>query len=288
MNHILVPTDFSEQSTYALDFAVQIAGLNGGSLILLNVIDYPGLSTIWMGGLNVIGGSEPPIDTIDENFINSLIEKAQDELSGLIGKTGGSRINLSSKVLIGNPYFCISEEITKENIDLVIMGAQGISGIEEVLIGSTTEKVVRFSGCPVITVKEKRKTGDIRKIVFASNFEENQDYIMDQLLKMQKLLGATLHLVKINTPNNFESDHLIKKEMSAFVNKYLLTDYTLNIYNEFTEEDGITRFAEEIDADMIALATHGRTGLMHLLSGSIAEDIVHHAKRPVWTCRLKK
>ena len=46
-------------------------------------------------------------------------------------------------------------------------------------------------------------------------------------------------------------------------------------------------FAEDIDAELIALATHGRTGLMHLLSGSIAEDVVNHAKRPVWTFRLK-
>ena len=47
------------------------------------------------------------------------------------------------------------------------------------------------------------------------------------------------------------------------------------------------RECEDIGADMIALATHGRTGIMHLLSGSIAEDIVNHAKRPVWTCKLK-
>ena len=76
--------------------------------------------------------------------------------------------------------------------------------------------------------------------------------------------------------------------MNEFVEKYDLDICTLNIYNDFIEEDGIIYFAQDIDADMIALATHGRSGLMHLLSGSIAEDVVNHAKRPVWTCRLKQ
>ena len=64
--------------------------------------------------------------------------------------------------------------------------------------------------------------------------------------------------------------------------------YTIDIYNDKVEEDGIIFFAQDIGANLIALATHGRSGLLHLLSGSIAEDIVNHAKRPVWTFRLKK
>ena len=54
-----------------------------------------------------------------------------------------------------------------------------------------------------------------------------------------------------------------------------LENYTVNIYNDVVEEDGIIYFARDIDADMIALSTHGRSGLMHLLSGSIAEDVVN-------------
>jgi nucleotide-binding universal stress UspA family protein len=288
MDKILVPTDFSEQSKCALDFSSQVAELNGSSIILLNVIDYPGLSTVWMGGLNVIGGSEPPVDTVDETFINNLIDKSKEELASLIRNIKIPGLSITPKVLIGNPYFCITEEITNEEIDIIVMGAKGISGLEEILIGSTTEKVVRLAKCPVITVKQYKPPVEIRNIVYASDFEEEQDYIVEQLIKMQKLFKARLNLVKVNTPNNFQTNALMNDEMKRFITKYNLTDYTINLYNEYTEEDGITHFAEEINADMIALATHGRTGLMHLLSGSIAEDVVNHAKRPVWTCRIKK
>ena len=287
MKKILVPTDFSEQAKYALDFAVQLANRNGGTVILLNVVDYPGLSTVWMGGLNVIGGSEPPVDNIDETFINNLLEKSREELAEWIRQSGGKESAIVPKVQIGNPYFCIAEEIETGKVDLVIMGTRGISGFEELLIGSTTDKVVRLSKCPVITIRQQKEADQIKDIVFASNFEEKQDLVVENLLKLHHLLGATLHLVKINTPVNFQSNQVMKREMDDFVEKYTLRDFTVNLYSDFTEEDGITHFSEERDADMIALGTHGRTGLMHLLSGSIAEDVVNHAKRPVWTCRIK-
>ncbi len=74
---------------------------------------------------------------------------------------------------------------------------------------------------------------------------------------------------------------------NSFILENNITNYTIDIYNDKVEEDGIIFFAQDIGADLIAMATHGRSGLLHLLSGSIAEDIVNHAKRPVWTFRLK-
>jgi nucleotide-binding universal stress UspA family protein len=71
--------------------------------------------------------------------------------------------------------------------------------------------------------------------------------------------------------------------METFAKKLKLENYTLNIFNDYSEEEGIIRFSESINADMIAMATHGRKGFAHVLVGSIAEDVVNHAKRPVLT-----
>jgi hypothetical protein len=98
---------------------------------------------------------------------------------------------------------------------------------------------------------------------------------------------AKLHLVRINTPSNFETTRKTLKLIHEFIDNNKIENYTINIYNDKLEEDGIIYFAQDIDADLIALATHGRTGILHLLSGSIAEDVVNHAKRPVWTFRIK-
>jgi nucleotide-binding universal stress UspA family protein len=284
---ILVPTDFSEQAGFALDFAYQIALKSTAEIILINVVDYPGLSTMWSGGMNVIGGAEPPLDNLDESFINNLLNRSKDEINSMVRKISHGNVKISQLVEVGNPYFVITERIEQENINLVIMGTKGATGLEEVLIGSNTERVVRHAKCPVITIKKKRDFTKIHNIAFASNFEGDQTHVVEELFKLQNIFNAKLHLVKINTPNNFESNRNILKGMKDFVKKYKITNYSLNIFNDFIEEDGIIYFSEDIEADMIALATHGRTGFMHLLSGSIAEDIVNHAKRPVWTCRLK-
>ncbi|MFC2126340.1 universal stress protein [Bacteroidota bacterium] len=288
MKKILVPTDFSEQAGFALDFAIQIANSGIAEIILLTVVDYPGgMSSVWGGGVNVIGGAEPPMENVDEIFANNLIEKAKEDLDSIVNSKKVSGVTIIPKVQIGNPYISISEEIEDSHIDLVIIGSKGSAGLEEILIGSNTEKVVRHAKCPVLTIKRQRNIEEIEDIVFASNFEGDQSFVVNELKKIQKLLMGKLHLVKINTPNNFEASRPTTELMKGFAEKYNLDNYTLNIYNDFIEEDGIIYFAQDIDADMIALATHGRSGLMHLLSGSIAEDIVNHAKRPVWTCRLK-
>jgi nucleotide-binding universal stress UspA family protein len=284
---ILVPTDYSEQANYALDFAYQIARRSEAEIYLLNVIDYPGLSTAWSGGMNVIGGAEPPFDTMDENFISNLMERSKEEMRSMVKKLNEHDITIHEMVEIGNPYYVISEKIENEKINLVIMGSKGASGLEEVLIGSNTEKVVRHAKCPVITIKQKRDFDKIHKIALASNFEGDQSHVVEELQKLQYIFNAEFHLVKINTPNNFENTRKIMKQMEDFVSTYHIKNCTLNIYNDFLEEDGIIYFAQDIDADMIAMATHGRSGIMHLLSGSIAEDVVNHAKRPVWTCRIK-
>jgi nucleotide-binding universal stress UspA family protein len=71
--------------------------------------------------------------------------------------------------------------------------------------------------------------------------------------------------------------------MEDFAKKLKLTNYTINVFNDVSEEEGIIYFADSINADMIAMATHGRTGFAHVLAGSIAEDVVSHSKRPVLT-----
>jgi nucleotide-binding universal stress UspA family protein len=97
------------------------------------------------------------------------------------------------------------------------------------------------------------------------------------------MYDSTIHLVRINTPGNFQRDAVVKKYMEDFAKKLQLKNYTINVFNDLSEEEGIAYFAESIDADLIAMATHGRTGFAHVLAGSIAEEVVSHSKRPVLT-----
>lgn len=288
MKKILVPTDFSEQAGFALDLALGIARKSDAEILLLNVLDIPGGAAFTPGssGFDVLG-SPGYTGQMDNIYVVQLHDKTKERLERIVSEERFKGVNIRFKIQIGNPYHSISEEIAENDVNLVVMGTTGSSGIEEFLIGSNTEKVVRLAKCPVLTVKERIDPEKIRNIVFASDFVERQPNVSAELKKLQVLFNARLHLVKINTPNNFQTTRQIRKDIEDYAARHRLENYTINIYCDKLEEEGIIYFADDIDADLIALATHGRSGIMHLLSGSIAEDVVNHSKRAVWTYRFK-
>jgi hypothetical protein len=115
-----------------------------------------------------------------------------------------------------------------------------------------------------------------------------EEEVFSRMVKRtQQIYNSNIHLVRINTPADFQRDYKVKDQMNRFAKKLGLKNYTISVYNDFNIEEGIIRFADTIDADMIAMATHGRTGFAHVIAGSVAEEVVGHAKRPVLTFVVK-
>ena len=280
MKTILVPTDFSDHATYALDLAYDIAKKSGAAIKLLNVVEAPHGSSF-----NAMG--EVTTDDTESLFFVQLVKGVKQRLLEIDEDPKYADVKLDGFVEVGNPYENIARTIADQEVDLVVMGTQGSSGLEEVFVGSNAEKAVRYSNCPVLTVKEPVHANAIKDIVLATNLRDDHQDLFSQLTKIQQLFDATIHIVRINTPSSFENDRYYKSEMQKFAEQYGLTNYTLNVYNDSDEEDGIIYFAEQVNADMIAMGTHGRSGISRILSGSIAEDVVNHSKRPVWTFKLK-
>ena len=90
----------------------------------------------------------------------------------------------------------------------------------------------------------------------------------------------------INTPNSFKTNTVAENIMQNFVSGFPLTNYSLHIYNDANIEKGIINYSNKANADLIGIATHGRTGLAHFFNGSVSEDIVNHAIKPVITFRI--
>lgn len=282
MTHLLIPYDFSEEALHALDFATELADrLDNVSLEVLHVLETP-----TMTGFATMGGGEslPAIES--QVFFLELTERRKKQMKELEEKHASKPYKFKTRLKLGNAFQGIHESIQTENPDLVIMGSKGTSGLEEVILGSNTEKVVRRAACPVITIKSAVSPKDIRKIVFASSFREHTPEIAARIKRLQRLFEATLYLVLVNTPSNFEPSRDSIKRIRDFAKTYDLENVQAEIYNAISEEVGIIQFAEDVDADLLAMTTTGRTGFLHLLTGSIAEDVVNHAKRPVWTLRV--
>lgn len=283
MKSILVPYDFSEEADYAFELAQELATKAACNLKLIHIIEVPTSRSF-----NTMGEVSMGENFIDKIYMIDLVNKRKEQFKKLEEAHASKPYKFSTNLSFGNPYAGISGEITEIEADLVVMGSKGSSGLEEILIGSNTEKVVRNSECPVITVKGQVSPSSIKKIVFASDFGDNNKKVIKKLKVLQELLGAEIRLVKINTPNSFEKSIFSMEKISAFIKSNKLENAGIDVFNADSEEEGINEFADFVDADLIAMSTHGRTGFLHLLGGSIAEDVVNSSKKPVWTMKFKK
>jgi nucleotide-binding universal stress UspA family protein len=190
---------------------------------------------------------------------------------------------------VDNVFKDISEVIAKrEDVNLIVMGSKGSSGLTEILVGSNTERVVRYAKSPVLTVKLINDNFKIDKIVYSTDFEETSIEVFQQVIKIINVFEAHLCLLYVNTPNYFISNTDINIRFDEFIKKHKLSNFSTHIYSDLSEEKGILNFSKEMNADLIVMPTNGRTGFAHLINGSITEDVVNHATIPVLSINMGK
>ncbi len=276
MKKILVPCDFSQPAINAFRFAMDVVTQSNGSIDLVHVIELPVLhDTVLM-----------PVLNFEQEFLNELREKAESRFSKMVAKYKAEKLKVNFHVLFGAVSRMLIDYTEENKIDLIVMGSHGSSGLREIFVGSNAEKLVRNSSVPVLILKDYYK-GPIKNIVFPNTLEtEKQEDLIMKVKQLQAFFKAKLHIVWINTPLNFTSDADSMQRLNAFAKRFMLKDYTINIFNDTDEEKGILQYANTVKADLIALGTHGRKGISRLVNGSLAEDVVNHNRGLVWTYTL--
>jgi len=273
MKTILVPTDFSIHALYALKAAASIARKVKAEIILVHNYTMP-------------SESFSNIYFYDE-LNKELKEMANEQLKDLLSKSFLRGIPTQKQLLSNKKLWEVAVDKRFKDVDLIVMGSHGKSGLNEFFIGSNTEKVIRYSNAPVLSIKEENSDFDIKKMVFASNFYGESFSAFEKIKFFADLYYAHIELLKVITPKNFETTPVSLRLMKDFAIKFKLTKYTINTYNATSIEKGITDFSNEVEADLIAMETHGRTGIVHLINGSLAEDVAKHENRPVLSVKIK-
>lgn len=217
-----------------------------------------------------------------------MIKLAEKNFATLLKKPYLKGVKVINAIDFASIYDRITKLAKKHKIDLIVMGSHGTSGFREEFIGTNTERVARIAHCPVLTIKQQHKKFEIRNIVFASNFYKETDHVVPRVRQFAELFGANVHLLKVNTPYHFETNRYAHKLMEDMAKKHKIKHYSINMYNDEHIENGLLNFSDDTNADLIAIGTHGRTGLSHLINGSLAEDVINHAHRPVLTIKIKE
>jgi nucleotide-binding universal stress UspA family protein len=276
MKRILVPIDFSKEAESAAKIAASIARKTDSEIYLVHMLELP-VTTIDPAEMNTIS-SEPQII-----YFMKLAHAKFDKFKKLPFFDG---IRVIESIQFQHAFSGIINESEKNKIDLIVMGSQGASGLQEMFIGSNTEKVVRRSKVPVLVVKKGVDKFEVNNLIFASDFNKESKTTFHRVIKFAKLFDAKIHLLFINTIHNFNTTKNIESRIALFMDDFDFINYTTNIYNDISIEKGILSYARDIDADLIALNTHGRSGLSQLFNGSIGQELANHALRPVITFKI--
>lgn len=277
MKHILVPVDFSKPSENALRVAAKLAKKNNAKIHTLHVVELAE-SLFGSGQFNV-----------DNEEIIFFMDLAKRKFKEFLDKDFLEDIETDDIVEVGSTTFAIEEVVKRNDVDLIVMGSNGVSGLEEVMIGSNTEKVVRNSEIPVLVIKQDIEKIDFKKVLFATNFELENVTAYNKAKSFADSFDAQLKMVYINMPGNqFYSTSEIRDHMRKFLNKVEvpLNHDNVKIYNDYSIQEGVLNASHDDKFDLIAMPTHGRKGLSHFFNGSIGEDVVNRSDLPVITFKI--
>mgnify|MGYP003122909424 CR=1 FL=1 len=271
MKRILVPTDFSVQAENALKVAAQLAKKFNGEIYLLHMLELP---------LQLV---DPVSGSGTQNLPEALffMKLARKRFKEVIDQPFLKGIIVHDTVEFHQAFEGIIEVSQEHNCDLIVMGSHGASGFKEVFIGSNTEKVVRNSNIPVLVIKNEYDKFNIDNFVFATDCDLENKHTLNKAIKFADKIDAALHLVYVNTANNFKTSVETEECMNDFVKGENIDQNKMHIYNDVSVEKGVLNFAKSLNAGLIGISTHGRKGLAHFFNGSISEDLVNHANRPV-------
>ncbi|HEV8504255.1 MAG TPA: universal stress protein, partial [Chitinophagaceae bacterium] len=154
ISHILVPLDFSEGSLNALETAIALAKQQKAKITLLNVVD----SSLIFGFKGAF--------YISEKTIDSMVDVSDGMLNPLLANLKEHELECTSEIKVGLVPQAIIKTASDNDVDLIIMGTHGASGVREFFIGSTAQQVIKITSCPVLTVPLSKKWIDFKTILF--------------------------------------------------------------------------------------------------------------------------
>lgn len=284
MNRILVPTDFSACAATAVESALNIARPFNAEVVLINVVES---LDIYMQQASMTAGAAglPAIDYgYLAPFLQDLIHANTEKMKVEVEKQQSKLKNIRGIVVEGIAHQTVCDYALEHNFDLIVMGTHGAKGIQEIFIGSNTQRVVRNAKIPVLTVKSNEPIQQIDSIAFVSAFESED--LADELVMIQSIAAkfhAKIDLVYINTPGNFERSTDSIARMNDFVaaNWKTLSIDSAIVFNDFSVEEGVANFVSEKHPSLVVIFTHGRKGVNRMMHYNITETLVNHIQIPI-------
>lgn len=296
IQNILVPIDFSEMSVRAIGTAKLLARRFGSVVHLANIHEssYP-------AGFCELGS---PFAFVSQTYLEDTREAAEKRLQDLAEEHG---LTGTCEAEVGGPvYRELGRIASKLGTDLIVTSTHGRGGVPHLFLGSTAERLVQHSPCPVFIVRERKRErstpgksrgerfGRIRTILVPVDFSHSSLEGLRYAIQFAAKVGARIAILSVlHFGDSYTADGYAmydlsplqntartaaEREMRLFIRRVrfgaVKFDTTIEIG---APVDKICAFAAKRKADLIITPTHGYTGLKHALIGSTAEQVARRA-----------
>ncbi len=275
MNKILVPVDFSPSAANALAYAIALAQPFGAEIILLHV-DSPSLSDP-----NVLFFSPGPVFSSETQIRERLQQLASRQLAA-----GSGKLSIRCEVRAGSASDEILAFCDAQRPNLVVMGMSGKKEVASRLLGSTASWVMQRAACPVLVVPETAQFAGIGKIAYATNFEEGDLRVLDQLLVFARVFDAMIYCVHIR--NAADQEAALKKEIitKAFEHELVVDSLVFESIDYDHVVEGLNDYSERKEIDLMVMLTHHRNIFSQLFNTSHTQEMALKTDVPLWVFQI--
>ncbi|MFO0828226.1 MAG: universal stress protein [Phycisphaerales bacterium] len=281
---IVVSTDFSNPARRAIEWAIAIASAHQARIVLVHAMP-----------VHAPGGAD-----FERAMHDATIRKLREASEPIVE----AKLAMTTDCRIGKPYSVICDAARDAGADLIVIGSRGLTGLDRFLLGSTADRVLRTASVPVLTVHPDDPRPQVRHVMFATDFSASSKVAMSASMRLLSAFTPPVRLTMLHVsvppyvvggidipmplvPDWDKIDREARRELDATAEaaRSDRVQVTADIVRG-QPAPVIIDEARSRHVDIIALGTHGATGLDRLLLGSIAERVLHHAPCPVLTTRI--
>lgn len=270
IKNILVPTDFSESSVFALEAAIKLAKKISARIYLYHRVH---LHPNWNIFTDEEKACHPRLLAKEAEVMKRFTET--------LDKNTHSGIRITSLFSSGDLVDRAEQLVEKYAIDVVVMGSEGADGIDEWLFGSNAQKISTRIQVPCLIIKHKVGDLALKKVVFASEFGEDAKKPFLQLIDFLQIFGSTIHLLYIASIKEFVVQEEILEKMKEF--EKLCWKLPCEIHGQADQsiESGIQNFMINMKADLLSVVNHQKGPFEKIFVGSVSEKLINHMEWPV-------
>ena len=272
MVNILVPTDLSEVSKIAVQYALKVVNKLGGTLTLLHVV-------------TIIQPTRATMRLQLKSLEKELLDTSREDLEAFVKSISKQMKTESIKVRVakGTSFnHTVKREAKKLRTGLIVMGTKGASGLRKYVLGSNTASVIEISHVPVLAVPELGEFKSFKNVVYATDLRHVQKELKTLIPYLEKF-NSTVHLLHVTS--SLKEVSALEKKIDGIVKKAGITNVICKVIVNKNIDEAIDYYVSEANADLLTMFTHDVSFYEKLFNRSMTRKMAFHSKIPLLAFR---